>query len=199
METNLVDLQKRTFLVEIAVDICRQSDPSGHAPHLLNTIQDKVVQDADDTEGTGTWCAAEAVRRHVSAPTIIAAHFLRVASADRAQRLEVADAIGNEVGGAMKAVITDEEEKKKFEKDLRLAVYASFLVAFAQGMNLIIRASNDEKWNIKLSYVRSILPTLVIPTSFLEIVFVSGAQDASSAQSTLRTSCSRYLRSIPPR
>jgi 6-phosphogluconate dehydrogenase len=58
-------VQKRTFLLDIGVDICKQPNPdpaeykaAGHerkAPYLLNEVQDKVVQDADDTEGTGTW------------------------------------------------------------------------------------------------------------------------------------------------
>jgi 6-phosphogluconate dehydrogenase len=48
-DRKLIHLQRKTFLVEIAVDVCRQPDPSGRAPHLLNRVQDKVVQDADDT------------------------------------------------------------------------------------------------------------------------------------------------------
>lgn len=62
---NLAIRQKRTFLLEIGADICRQPNPNpeeykapGHerkAPKLLNEVQDKVVQDADDTEGTGVW------------------------------------------------------------------------------------------------------------------------------------------------
>lgn len=142
--------QRKTFLIEIGVDVCRQPDPDGEAPHLLNKVQDKVVQDADDSEGTGTWCVAETVRRHVSAPTISAAHAFRIASADRAQRLIVADALGDEIGGAQKAVIQDEKEQAEFVEDLRVAVYAAFLAAFAQGLNLIARANVDEGWGVKL-------------------------------------------------
>lgn len=144
-------MQRRAFLVEIAVEICRQPDPDGAAPHLLNRVQDKVVQDADDTEGTGVWCAADAARRHVAAPTIAAAHFFRVASADRAQRLQVADALGDEIGGAKKAVLADARERAAFVEDVRVAVYAAFLAAFAQGLNLIARASADEGWGVRLA------------------------------------------------
>ncbi|EPQ54339.1 6-phosphogluconate dehydrogenase, decarboxylating [Gloeophyllum trabeum ATCC 11539] len=141
----------RNFLVEIGSDICGQSDEYTHsASHLLNKIQDKVVQDADDSEGTGFWTIVEAANRHVSAPTIAAAHFLRVASSDRAQRLQVVEALGQDLGAARKQQISD-DEKKAFVEDLRLAVYCATLASFAQGMNLIARASDDEEWNVDLS------------------------------------------------
>jgi 6-phosphogluconate dehydrogenase len=161
-----VTLQHRTFLIEIAIDICRQPDPSGEAAHLLNRVQDKVVQDADDSlveamsrpasshaayrEGTGTWAVMEASKRHVSAPTFTAAHFFRLASADRAQRLKVADLLGADIGGAKKQQLSD-ADKAAFLEDMRLATYCAFLASFAQGLNLIARASKDEGWKVRLA------------------------------------------------
>lgn len=151
--------------MQIAVDICRQSDPDGQAPHLLNRVQDKVVQDADDTyassslssiltqfthsEGTGTWSLIEASQRHISAPTIAAAHFLRIASSDRAQRLSVNKALGDDIGGAKKQNLSD-PDRSAFLKDLKDATYCVFLAAFAQGLNLIARTSADEAWGVRL-------------------------------------------------
>ncbi|KZT19136.1 6-phosphogluconate dehydrogenase C-terminal domain-like protein [Neolentinus lepideus HHB14362 ss-1] len=141
----------RNFLVEIGADICAQPDDYTHsASHLVNKIQDKVVQDADNSEGTGFWTIAEAANRHVSAPTIAAAHFLRIASSDRAQRLQVVDGLGQDLGAARKQHLSD-DEKTAFVGDLRLAVYCATLASFAQGMNLIARASKDEEWNVNLS------------------------------------------------
>ena len=42
-----------------------------------------------------------------------------------------------------------EDRKAEVEK-LRLAVYASFLSSFCQGLELISRASDDESWDIDL-------------------------------------------------
>jgi 6-phosphogluconate dehydrogenase len=43
-----------------------------------------------------------------------------------------------------------DEDKTAFVADLKDAVYCAFLAAFAQGLNLIARASDDEGWGVKL-------------------------------------------------
>lgn len=88
----------------------------------------------------------EAAHRHVSAPTIAAAHFYRIASANRDERLRFFDLIG----GAAAAKKQHLEERAEFIEDLREAVYCGFLASYAQGMNLIARASYDKKWGVKL-------------------------------------------------
>ena len=92
----------------------------------------------------------EAAKRHVSAPTIASAHFFRIASADRAQRMQVVEVLGESIGAARKQHL-DETAKEKFIEDLRLAVYCACLASFAQGMNLLARASADEGWNVNLA------------------------------------------------
>ncbi|EJF57846.1 6-phosphogluconate dehydrogenase C-terminal domain-like protein [Dichomitus squalens LYAD-421 SS1] len=140
---------RRNFLVGIGADICRRykEDRPGH---VVNEVQDKVVQDADDSEGTGVWSVMEAAKRHVSAPTIAAAHFFRIASADRAERMQVVEALGQSIGAARKQHVED-KFKTEFFEDLRLAVYCACLASFTQGLNLIARASADEGWNVSLA------------------------------------------------
>ncbi|KAL6301098.1 hypothetical protein BKA93DRAFT_828528 [Sparassis latifolia] len=60
---------RRNFRVNIGADIC-----DGQNGHVVNEIQDTVVQDADDSEGTGVWSVMEAARRHLAAPTISSDH-----------------------------------------------------------------------------------------------------------------------------
>ncbi|KAI0739227.1 6-phosphogluconate dehydrogenase C-terminal domain-like protein [Daedaleopsis nitida] len=141
---------KRNFLIGIGADICGRPKENGERGHVVNEIQDKVVQDADDSEGTGIWSVMEAAKRHVSAPTIASAHFFRIASADRAQRMKVVEAFGESIGAARKQHV-DEGFKTQFIEDLRLAVYCGCLASFAQGLNLIARASVDEGWNVNLA------------------------------------------------
>lgn len=140
----------RNFLINIGADICGRHHPNGPPSHVLNEVQDKVVQDADDSEGTGIWSVMEAARRHVAAPTIASAHFFRIASADRAQRLEVVESLGEALGAARKQQV-DDGFRTAFLEDLRLAVYCACLAAFAQGLNLIARASEDEGWGVNLA------------------------------------------------
>jgi 6-phosphogluconate dehydrogenase len=56
-------IQYDNFLVSIGADICRTRDPKTGG-YVLATIRDKVVQDIDDEEGTGTW-TCEGVRLYV--------------------------------------------------------------------------------------------------------------------------------------
>ena len=92
----------------------------------------------------------EAAKRHVSAPTIATAHFFRIASADRAERMKVVEALGASIGAARKQHVED-KFKAEFIEDLRLAVYCACLASFTQGLNLIARASTDEGWNVSLA------------------------------------------------
>lgn len=57
----------------------------------VNDIEDKAVQDVDNTGGTGVRTLKELSERHIGDPTIAAAHFLRVISADKNQRPDVAN------------------------------------------------------------------------------------------------------------
>jgi 6-phosphogluconate dehydrogenase len=77
-----------------------------------------------------------------------------VASANRTERLEVNRLLGDDIGGAKKQSLTSEEgqkEKNEALKDLKDAVYCAFLASFAQGLNLIARASADEGWGVSLA------------------------------------------------
>ena len=112
----------------------------------MSDVLDKVVQDDDDSEGTGFWTVIEAATRHVSAPSIASAHFLRVASGNRAQRVKVAEKL--KMPDPRKLEL---QEKDKFLQDLHFAVYATTLTSFCQGLELIARASKDEGWGVDLA------------------------------------------------
>ncbi|GJE93228.1 6-phosphogluconate dehydrogenase C-terminal domain-like protein [Phanerochaete sordida] len=149
---------KKTFLLDIGVDICQKRDPSvGQAGvsdndhHVLSTVLDKVVQDADDTEGTGMWTVAEAARLHISAPTIAASHFLRLASADRAARLKIGESLKLPPPPVGPRTTLSAQDKALFVEELRQALYAACLAAFTQGLQLIARQSDREGWGVSLA------------------------------------------------
>ncbi|KAL8900687.1 MAG: hypothetical protein Q9192_000937 [Flavoplaca navasiana] len=140
---------KGTFLVSIGADICRQKDDQGR--HVLSIVEDKVVQDVDGTEGTGIWSQLEAVRLHVPAPSLTTAHFIRLASAFRADRKQVKDAFGGQFPvqewGEAKG------DKESILESLRRAIYATFLASFVEGINIIDQADQENRWNIDYSAV----------------------------------------------
>ena len=90
----------------------------------------------------------EAADRHVPCPTVAAAQFLRYASGDRGRRLKVHEKL--RLPEAQQSALQD-SERAQFLEDLRLAVYAATLASFAQGLELLARASRDEGWHVDLA------------------------------------------------
>lgn len=144
----LIHVQYDSFLVSIRADMCRTKDPKTGG-YVLADIRDKVVPDVDDTEGTGTWTCEEGVRLHVPISTIAAAHLFRLASADADRQIAVKTSFS---GGATVGCITSETPHgialPAFLEDLRMATYASFLMAFTQGLHVIMKAGKDYKWGL---------------------------------------------------
>lgn len=137
------------YLIQIGSEICqRKKTPEGDGKgegvgtegHVLDDIVDKVVQDADDTEGTFFWTVSEAALRHVSCPTIAASQFFRIASADRAQRLKASELLHMP---ATRSAGDDVKDKTAFVETLRRAVYASYLVSFCQGKSASVIELRD--------------------------------------------------------
>ncbi|KAI4741464.1 6-phosphogluconate dehydrogenase C-terminal domain-like protein [Aureobasidium sp. EXF-12298] len=140
-----------TFLVKIGADICRTKDPK-NGERVLETVEDKVVQDITGEEGTGIWSNEEAVGEHIPAPTLSSAHFFRLASADRAQR----DRAQKTFGGGFPAQKLDVKDKTEFLEDLRVATYTACLAAYVQGINVIDHKNREVHWNINFSEVLQI-------------------------------------------
>ena len=140
------------FLLSIGGDICTRYYKSDDisSGHVLDEIEDKVVQDADDTEGTGVWTVQEAARAHVAAPTIAVAHLFRIASAHRRERLAFDQLVRLEKPKLAEKI---REKTTEFIEALRGAVYVGFLACFAQGCHLIAATSREKHWHIQMSEI----------------------------------------------
>lgn len=135
--------------MSISGPICKTRSANSKE-YLLDYIRDTVVQDANDSEGTGVWANLEAIARHVPAPTLTTAHYLRITSADYDQRA----AIGKTMGSGVPSVVElTTAQKSSFLEDLHKAAYASILSCFVQGLDLLACASAKEGWNIRLEEV----------------------------------------------
>ncbi|KAM0543729.1 hypothetical protein ACHAPJ_012178 [Fusarium lateritium] len=131
-----------TFLIYIAVDINRTKDSKGH--YVLCQIQDKVVQDVDNTEGTGTWSCKEAVRLHVPAATILSAHLFRCSSAELNKRVANDEASGHRIQPTAMKV----DSKDDFIEDLRKSTYFCLLLCFTQGLQIVNEMDQQRDWKI---------------------------------------------------
>ncbi|KAF4556052.1 6-phosphogluconate dehydrogenase-like protein 1 [Elsinoe fawcettii] len=139
---------KGTFLVNIGIRICTAKDPNT-GERVLRTVEDKVVQDVTGEEGTGIWSNTESVEEHIPAPTLSTAHFLRLASSNRAQRRKIHNAFST----TWSPQRISPSDKKQFLEDLRQAVYASCLCAYVQGLNIINKTNIDRGWHIDFAAV----------------------------------------------
>ena len=95
---------------------------------VIEAMDDKVVQDVDGTEGTGTWSNSETAIRHVAAPAFNASHNLRTTSARKGERIKTAEALKLPQPGRF-----DVGDRDAFIKKVTGAAEAGVLAAFTQG------------------------------------------------------------------
>ncbi|KAF2168464.1 hypothetical protein M409DRAFT_65435 [Zasmidium cellare ATCC 36951] len=136
-----------TFLVRIGAEICQTKDDKGQ--HILDTVEDKVVQDFTGEEGTGIWSNTEAINHHVPAPTLTVAHYLRLASGDLHQRRTIKTTFfGAANDSTWPPQRLSPSDKPAFLEDLRKATYLACLASYAQGLNIIDKADRGNHFNI---------------------------------------------------
>jgi 6-phosphogluconate dehydrogenase len=128
-----------SYLVEITADIMASRDKDG------SPLLEKVL-DAAGQKGTGKWTVASSME--LGQPTSLAAEavYARIVSAlyDRravaADRLDGPDARIN-------------EPRDKVVADLHDAVYASKIVAYAQGFMLLDAAADEHRWELNFAAI----------------------------------------------
>ncbi|UIZ93126.1 NADP-dependent phosphogluconate dehydrogenase [Corynebacterium sp. CNCTC7651] len=130
-----------SYLIEITAEVLRQVDKHTGKPFI------DVIVDAAGQKGTGRWTVKEALDLGVPTTAIGEAVFARALSSALAQR-EAAQRIGLPSGD-----LTMLEElgidKDQFIEDVRRALYASKLVAYAQGFDEINAGSKEYGWGLK--------------------------------------------------
>jgi len=123
-----------SYLIEITADIFTKKDEDGS--HLVDKILDVAGQ-----KGTGKWTAISALDLGMPVTLIGEAVFARCLSAIKEEREDVAKLYpftppsfsGN---------------KEQFIEDVRLALYASKIISYAQGFILMRAAAEDMNWHL---------------------------------------------------
>ena len=128
-----------SYLVEITRDILDHKEEDG--THTIDVIMDRAGQ-----KGTGKWTAITALDVGQPLTLIGEAVFARCLSAMKEERVEAAKTLD---GPGTKF----EGDKAAFVNDLEQALYASKIVSYAQGYQLMRAVSDEESW--ELNTVRS--------------------------------------------
>ena len=131
---NTGDLE--SYLVEITAEVLSQVDAHTGKP-LVDVIVDSAGQ-----KGTGRWTVKSALDLGVPTTGIAEAVFARALSSATAQR-ERSRGLGS---GKLAAAPTD---KAEFVDAINQALYASKVVAYAQGFDQILAGSQEYDWNVK--------------------------------------------------
>lgn len=149
-EWNKGDLD--SYLIEITADILRHKDAKTGGPFV------DVVVDRAGMKGTGTWTVQTALSLGVPVTGIGEAVFARGLSSEADLRAEAQDKglAGPEPSAVLAPIAADPEAKAAFVEDVRQALYASKIVAYAQGFNEIEQAAAEHGWNIDLGAVAKI-------------------------------------------
>jgi 6-phosphogluconate dehydrogenase len=141
IEWNKGDLE--SFLIEITAEVLKQVDAKTGKP-LVDVILDQA-----GSKGTGVWTVQTALDLGTPVSGIAEAVFARSLSSQASQRKAV-DGLPAE---SKDWGITD---KAAFVEDVRLALYASKLVAYSQGFDAIRAGAKQYNWNINLGAVSKI-------------------------------------------
>jgi 6-phosphogluconate dehydrogenase len=132
-----------SYLIEITAAVLRKTDAATGEP-LVDVIVDEAEQ-----KGTGRWTAQNALELGVPLTGITEAVFARVLSANRGIRLELDKKIPHP------AVQPRKPEKAEIDA-IRDALYASKIVAYAQGFEQMSVASGQFHYDLKLGDMATI-------------------------------------------
>ena len=141
-EWNQGDLE--SFLIEITAEVLGQLDSATDKAFV------DIVLDQAEQKGTGRWTVQSALDLGVPITGIAEATFARALSGHAEQREPAQSTYGSEVAAL------EVPDRDAFIEDVRRALYASKVVAYAQGFDHIAAGSTEFKWDIDLGAMATI-------------------------------------------
>jgi 6-phosphogluconate dehydrogenase len=136
-EWNSGDLE--SFLIEITADVLAHTDAQTGKAFV------DVVLDQAEQKGTGRWTVQSALDLGVPITGIAEATFARSLSGHAEQRKAAATTFAQPAGEGFASA---PGEREQFVDDVRKALYASKVVAYAQGFDHIEAGSEEYGWNV---------------------------------------------------
>ncbi len=126
-----------SYLIEITADVLGHIDAATGRPFV------DIVLDQAEQKGTGRWTVQSALELGIPITGIAEATFARSLSAHASQRAAAREAFGTGLGPLPAAA-----DRAAFVDDVRRALYASKVVAYAQGFDHIQAGSEEYDWQI---------------------------------------------------
>ena len=139
-EWNQGDLD--SYLIQITAEVLAKVDTATGRP-LVEVIRDEAEQ-----KGTGRWTAQDALDLGVPVTAITEAVFARTLSALKDRRVEAARVLHGPSGAA--------RDGAGLVDAVRDALYASKVVAYAQGFDQMAAASAEHGWDLDLGALATI-------------------------------------------
>jgi 6-phosphogluconate dehydrogenase len=140
-EWNKGDLE--SYLIQITAEIFKQKDKKTTKP-LVDLILDTAGQ-----KGTGKWTLINAIENAVVVSTINAAVEARILSSMKDKRV----AASKILKGPKPEI---DVKKKKLVKKVHDALYASKIISYAQGLDLITAMGAEKGWDLDLAKIAAI-------------------------------------------
>jgi 6-phosphogluconate dehydrogenase len=161
----------QSFLMEVTADIFKIGDTEtpGNEDFLIDQILDQA-----GSKGTGKWTSQEAMNLPVPVPTIDMAVAMRDISVYKQERKQMA-------GLYQSAVQPLNIPGENLEEELEGALHFSFIIAYAQGLAMLAKASEVLKMDIPMPKVIQVWKAGCIIRSALLPVF----EKAYAANKTL--------------
>ncbi|WP_024875500.1 NADP-dependent phosphogluconate dehydrogenase [Saccharomonospora piscinae] len=164
-----------SYLIEITAEVLAHTDPATGAPFV------DVVADEAEQKGTGRWTVQNGLELGVPITGIAEATFARSLSGHTELRRAARGLAGPTRSAARGGV------SERFADDVEQALYASKVVAYAQGFNQIQTGSAEYGWNVDLGAVAAVWRGgCIIRAKFLDDI--RGAYRAEAGLPTLLAS-----------
>ena len=148
-EWNTTDLA--SYLIEITAEVLEQEDEVTGNP-LVDVIVDSAGQ-----KGTGRWTAISGLEVGSPVTAIAESVFARSISSQRELRTQTNEVFPAGLGeNAPEIPYQEEGTQQTFVEDVRKALYASKLVAYAQGLDMLVSAADEYGWDLDLKSIASL-------------------------------------------
>ncbi|SDM03761.1 6-phosphogluconate dehydrogenase [Nonomuraea maritima] len=158
-----------SYLIEITAEVLDQVDAETGKPFV------DVVVDQAEQKGTGRWTVQSALDLGVPVTGIAEATFARALSGHPEQRAAAASLAGPKLSGT---------GARELVEDVRQALYASKIVAYAQGFDQMAAAAKEYGWDLDLGAMATIWRGgCIIRAKFLDRI--RAAYDANPELPTL--------------
>ncbi|GAC1513335.1 MAG: NADP-dependent phosphogluconate dehydrogenase [Candidatus Dormibacteraceae bacterium] len=134
----------KSYLIEITANVLGKHDEETQSA-LVDAIEDRAEQ-----KGTGRWTSESALELGVPLTGITEAVFARMLSSQKADRVKASSILAGPASGGQP------RSDPRLVDDMRAALYASKIVAYAQGFEHLRAGSREFGWDLDLGALATI-------------------------------------------